>query len=281
MMKEEMYLSCLPETLIELLTPEDEETLEQLKQLLGDLPTDYSLEGKDGRVVTAVLKQSDLPRIRSQLWSYMAWILGRGHQLNLTALTDATNMYERHILDSLSLLPLIHNALREQKGVLVDVGTGAGLPGLILAIAKPTLQVVLNDSLNKRLKFINEVVAELGLTNALTVHARAEDLGKDEDHREQADIVVARAVAGLPVLAEYCLPLVKNGGFWLAPKTLNEDPASMHKALQLLGGGVPDIWLPQSSIEGQTDHCVFSVVKEHKTPTRYPRKAGTPLKKPL
>lgn len=271
----------IPAKLEELLTPSDRENLTDLASYLETLPLTFSLTQNDGRSLEAVLDPGTLPEIRKKLWTYMAWILGRGHQLNLTAITGGLAMYEKHILDSLSLLPLVDNAAGGSKAVLVDVGTGAGLPGLILAIMRPELNVVLNDSLKKRLNFIDEVIADLGLQNAVTVHARAEDLGRDPAHRERADIAVARAVAALPVLAEYCLPLVKQGGVWLAPKTLSENPADMRQALKHLGGGRADTWLPPSNVEGETEYAIYAVKKTGETPRRYPRKPSQPAKNPL
>ena len=271
----------VPRHLRELLTAEDETELAILADCLEDLPTVYTLESTTGEILRTELDEADLPRIREQLWRFMAWILGRGHALNLTAITTGLAIYERHILDSLRILPLLDRARTEQVDDFVDIGTGAGLPGLVLAIVRADLPTVLNDSLKKRLTFIDEVVADLGLAQVQTVHARAEDLGRQAQHREQHPVVLARAVAALPVLAEYCLPLLRPGGVWLAPKTLAESPDTMALALQKLGGGKLETWLPEPTVAGETEHCIYSVEKLGKTPRAYPRKAGTPSKKPL
>lgn len=215
--------------------------------------------------------------------------LARYHQLltewnqvmNLTGDTDFETSLTRHYLDSLA--PLGISGLFPEKASLIDVGTGAGFPGLPLAIARPDLDVVLMDSLQKRLNFLDAVVKELGLSNVRLCHARAEDGGRDPRWRETFDLAVARGVAALPVLAELLLPFVRVGGKAVCYKgpAAEEEWDAGQRAARLLGGGKLErtpIVLP-----GQEDweHCVIALPKEAKTVRQYPRKAGTPGREPL
>lgn len=215
--------------------------------------------------------------------------LARYHQLltewnqvmNLTGDTDFETSLGRHYLDSLA--PLGIEGLFPESASLIDVGTGAGFPGLPLAIARPDLDVVLMDSLQKRLNFLDAVVKELGLSNVRLCHARAEDGGRDPRWREQFDLAVARGVAALPVLAELLLPFVKVGGKAVCYKgpAASEEWDAGQRAARLLGGGKLErtpIVLP-----GQEDweHCVIALPKKEKTVRQYPRKAGTPGREPL
>lgn len=259
------------------------EALEQLDSCLETLPTEYRLTGPEGELA-ATLEAGHLDRLKGRLRRYAALLLDHNRRVNLTAITDGEGICRRHFWDALTLLPLIDRvaatqASRQGPLRLVDVGTGAGLPGLILALARPELEVVLNDSLKKRLHFLDLVIEALELPNVRTVHARAEDLGRDPEHRAHYDIVTARAVAALPVLAEYCLPLCREGGVWLAPKTLREGPDTMRRALKVLGGGEPEVWTAPDASD--SDYCIYETAKLNATPKAYPRKAGTPAKKPL
>ena len=215
--------------------------------------------------------------------------LARYHQLltewnqvmNLTGDTDFETSLTRHYLDSLA--PLGISGLFPEKASLIDVGTGAGFPGLPLAIARPDLDVVLMDSLQKRLNFLDAVVKELGLSNVRLCHARAEDGGRDPRWRETFDVAVARGVAALPVLAELLLPFVRVGGKAVCYKgpAAEEEWDAGQRAARLLGGGKLErtpIVLP-----GQEDweHCVIVLPKKAKTVRQYPRKAGTPGREPL
>ena len=154
--------------------------------------------------------------------------------MNLTALTEPEDVAVKHIIDSL----LACNVADFKDKTLADVGTGAGFPGIPLKIYCPSLKLVLIDSLAKRLKFLEQVIAELGLENVSCVHSRAEDAGKNQLYREKFDLVTARAVARLSVLAEYCLPLVKVGSYFIALKgsKYQEEIAAANKALSILGG---------------------------------------------
>lgn len=200
-------------------------------------------------------------------------------RINLTAITDVAEIEIRHFLDSLSIIPHIQS---KKSTTVLDVGTGAGFPGLPLAIMRPEWQVTLMEATAKKLRFIDHVIAELSLTNAKTHHARAEEAGHDDQLREQYDCVTARAVARLPALLEYLLPLTKVGGFCIAMKgsTAKQEVESAGKAIQVLGGalrGIKKIDLP----DVEREHFLVIVEKIKSTPTQYPRKPGIPARKPI
>lgn len=202
-------------------------------------------------------------------------------RMNLTGDTDFETSISRHYLDCLA--PLAVEGAFPQGASLIDVGSGAGFPGLPLAIARPDLQVLLLDSLMKRVQFLSAVVEELKLTNVRIRHARAEDAGREPVLREQFDRAVARAVAPLPVLCELLLPFVKVGGQMVCYKgpAAQEELAAAQKASHLLGGG--DIQVSPVAIPTQPDwqHTLVCCPKNQKTVRQYPRKAGTPTRQPL
>ena len=204
--------------------------------------------------------------------------------MNLTAVDDDKGIAMKHFIDSLTLCPYIREEeakSKKEKLTFVDVGTGAGFPGLPVKISCPELSVTLMDSLDKRLKFLDEVITALGLSDCTTVHSRAEDAGRNKKYRERYDIVTARAVARLSVLAEYCLPLVKVGGVFLAMKAHSEEEETeAGKAIALLGGTIEKtdtFKLPGTDME----RSIIVVRKIRPTPARFPRKAGTPSKTPI
>ena len=198
--------------------------------------------------------------------------------MNLTTITDFVEVINKHFLDSLALVK-IYNLTNE---IISDIGTGAGFPGIPIKIAFPNTKIVLLDSLNKRINFLNEVINSLKLDEITTIHGRAEDCGKDRNYREQFDICASRAVANLTTLSEYCLPFVKTGGSFLSYKSgdITEEILFSKKAIGLLGGSIKEIQkfqLPGTDIE----RSLIKIIKETKTPMKYPRIAGKPAKEPL
>lgn len=199
--------------------------------------------------------------------------------MNLTAITEYEEVLKKHFLDSLSITKVIN--LEEIQSV-IDVGTGAGFPGIPLKITFPHLKVTLLDSLNKRIRFLDEVICELGLKNVDTIHGRAEDIGKMEKYREQYDLCVSRAVANLATLSEYCLPYIKVGGIFISYKSGNieEEIKNSRKAVDLLGGIIKET--VKFELPGTDIGRSFVIIEKQKnTPKKYPRKAGLPSKEPL
>lgn len=214
-----------------------------------------------------------------QLRDYLRLLLDWNRRFNLTAIAEPAEVIDKHFLDSLScVVALDLNGVRR----MVDVGTGAGFPGLVLKIAFPHLDLLLLDSVEKRLRFLQRVTESLGLSGVETVHARAEDAGRDPRWRGRFDLATARAVARLNTLAEYCLPLVRVGGWFLAQKgpDIEAELAEARPALEKLGGGeatVQTLTLPGTDI----GRSLVLVAKDQTTPRDYPRLAGTPKKHPL
>ncbi len=198
--------------------------------------------------------------------------------MNLTAITEPEEVAVKHFIDSL----LAYEEADFTGKTLADVGTGAGFPGVPLKIYCPSLKVTLIDSLGKRLKFLQQVIDELGLENITCEHLRAEDAGRDKRFREKFDLVTARAVARLSVLSEYCLPLVKKGGKFVALKGSKyaEEIAEGEAALKILGGKL--LSSEPVKLPGLDDgRAIIKIAKTKPTPAQYPRKAGTPEKQPL
>ena len=199
--------------------------------------------------------------------------------MNLTGITEFDEVMQKHFVDSVAAAKY---AEMEKVNRLIDVGTGAGFPGIPLKIVYPHIQVTLLDSLNKRIKFLEEVVDNLGLTGIETVHGRAEDAAKKAEYREQFDLSVSRAVANLASLTEYCLPFVKVGGKFVSYKSVSvdEEITQSKKAVYVLGGEIGKVEkfnLPESDME----RALVIVEKKRSTPKKYPRKAGMPTKEPL
>ena len=214
-----------------------------------------------------------------QLMRYKELLVEWNEKMNLTAITEDMEVITKHFLDCLTVQSSIDLA---QVKSLVDVGTGAGFPGLVLKIAFPNVHITLIDSLNKRLKFLQHVIDELGLTGIECVHGRAEDLGKNKAYREQFEVCASRAVANLAVLSEYTLPFVKKGGYLIALKgqKLDEELAEGEKAITILGGTIDklvDVVVPYTDL----NHRIAKIKKVKETPKKYPRKAGEPTKAPL
>ena len=213
-----------------------------------------------------------------QLDKYYEMLIEKNKVMNLTAITEFDEVLVKHFADSLSICKIIPDDVKS----VCDLGTGAGFPGIPMAIAYPDLQFTLIDSLNKRIKFLQEVVDALGLTNVTLVHARAEEAGRNKLYREQYDLVVSRAVANISTLSEYCLPLVKVGGYFISFKSgdIEDEIKQSGKAISKLGGKLqkPVLFnLPDTNIS----RSFLVIDKKKSTPKAYPRKAGTPSKEPL
>lgn len=214
-----------------------------------------------------------------QFLRYYELLIDWNKRINLTAITVYQDVLKKHFIDSLSLTKVCD--LR-QKCHMIDVGTGAGFPGLALKIAFPEIHVILLDSLHKRIQFLDTVIEELKLENVQTVHGRAEDFAKQGKLREAFDICVSRAVANFSTLSEYCLPYVRKGGLFIAYKSekVASEIEGAGRAIALLGGSIKEkveFTLPYSDIY----RSLVVIQKIERTPGKYPRKAGIPSKEPL
>lgn len=230
-----------------------------------------------------VLDSLDAPhdeKTVTKFYDFMELVLNKNEFINLTSITDRDEFEVKHLMDSI----MCYN-WKEIKSAnkIMDVGSGAGFPGVPLAIIYPSKQFFLIDSLNKRLEFINEACDNLNIKNIETLHMRAEDAGQRKEYREKFDLCVSRALANLSVLSEYCLPLVRVGGFLYAYKTKGIDPEikESEMARKLLGSD-SDIEIRERDIPGfELKHNILVIKKDRPTPKTYPRKAGTPSKVPL
>lgn len=216
---------------------------------------------------------------QEQFVTYYKMLVEKNKVMNLTAITEFDEVLDKHFLDSIALAQYVDLT----KSIsLIDLGTGAGFPGMPLKIMFPNLKVTLADSLNKRIVFLDEVIGELGLTDIQTVHARAEDLAHNSDYREQYDYCVSRAVANLSSLSEYCLPFVRIGGTFISYKSgeIEEELAAAKKAIFLLGGQFDQV-IPFQLDGTDLGRSFVLINKDKKTAKTYPRKSGMPTKKPL
>ena len=224
------------------------------------------------------LKERDLEKDQiEQFYSYMNLLLEWNEKINLTAITEPKEVIIKHFIDSLTIAKYI-----PQGATLVDMGTGAGFPGIPLKIYRKDIKITLVDSLNKRIKFLNEVIEQLNLEEIETIHARAEEFGRNSKYREGFDIATSRAVANLATLSEYLVPLVKVNGKCICMKgpDIEEEIQNGRKAIKVLGGNISKVdsfKLPYTDIK----RTVLIVDKIEKTPTKYPRKPGMPAKEPI
>lgn len=214
-----------------------------------------------------------------QFAQYFDLLVEVNKNLNLTAITDPDEVYIKHFYDSLSLVKVVE---MEKINTIIDVGTGAGFPGIPLKIAFPHLSVVLVDSLKKRIAFLESVVTELRLDQVTCLHGRAENLGQQKEYRQQFDLATARAVAKLNILAEYCIPFVKADGTFIAMKgaSTQEELTQAERALARLGKAQYRLQ-PFSLPEEKGERNLICIHKKGDTPSTYPRRAGLPKKQPL
>lgn len=216
-----------------------------------------------------------------QLYQYFELLVEWNKVMNLTTITEMEDVVTKHFVDSLSLVKVLPDLKSEQVQIL-DMGTGAGFPGIPLKIVFPELEITLLDSLNKRINFLNEVIEQLGLKKIKAVHGRAEDYGRNREYREKYDYCVSRAVANLSTLSEYCMPYVKIGGAFIPYKSgkIEEELNQAKGAVKLLGGKIEEVitfMLPKTDVE----RSFIVVRKKEGTSKKYPRKAGLPGKEPL
>ena len=215
----------------------------------------------------------------NQFLTFYEMLIEKNKVMNLTAITEFEDVVEKHFLDSLSLTETIN--LNQRLRVL-DLGTGAGFPGIPLKIAFPELEIVLMDSLNKRILFLKEVLNELELSDITAIHGRAEEMAVKAEYRETFDLCISRAVANLSSLSEYCIPFVKIGGTFVSYKSGNieDEVVQSKKAISVLGGKIVKVQkftLPDTDVS----RSLVQIRKQKRTPKSYPRKSGTPTRNPI
>ena len=216
------------------------------------------------------------PEQLSTFQTFSRDLIAANERVNLTTITDPDAIALKHFLDSLSVAPLVQNAR-----TLIDIGSGAGFPGIPLKIVFPNLRVTLVEATNKKVNFLKQIISTLNLHNITAIQSRAEDLGRDPKHRDQYDVAIARAVADLAILSEYALPFSRVGGIFIAQKgrEVDEEVARTASALKTLGGRVREI-VPVQLPELEPRHLIV-IEKISATPKEYPRRAGMPERKPL
>ena len=236
------------------------------------------------RIMKSELEQLGLALTETQIeqfYKYFELLVEWNKVMNLTAITEMNDVILKHFIDSLSIIKA-DKAFGSEEVSVIDVGTGAGFPGIPLKIAFPQIKITLLDSLNKRIKFLGEVSDQLGLKDVTMVHGRAEDFGRDTKYREQYDYCVSRAVANLSTLSEYCLAFVKPGGYFVSYKSgkIEEELTAAKGAIKRLGGELADVTeftLP----ELEAGRSLVKIKKIAVMSKKYPRKAGVPSKEPL
>ena len=216
---------------------------------------------------------------KKQFTDFYEYLVEKNKVMTLTGITEFQEVLIKHFLDSLACVKAVDMSRIKR---IMDIGTGAGFPGVPLKIAFPHLEACLLDSLKKRVNFLEETFQMLKLENITAIHGRAEEYAKNKQYRETYDLCVSRAVSNLATLSEYCLPYVKTGGYFISYKsgTVQEEVEQAQKAVKILGGKIQDVvyfQLPDSEIQ----RSLVVIEKIKATPGRYPRKAGTPLKEPL
>lgn len=230
--------------------------------------------------ITDLSKKINIDLTEKQIYNfydYMNLLLEWNEKVNLTAITEMDDIILKHFIDSITILKYL-----KEDDRIIDVGTGAGFPGIPIAIINSSFNITLLDSLNKRIMFLDEVCKKLELKNVKTIHSRAEDFGQDKNKREKYDIAVSRAVANLATLSEYLLPLIKVGGTCICMKgpDAEKEIEDAKFAIKELGGKIEKVekfMLPDSDMERN----IVLIKKMNETPKKYPRKAGTPSKQPL
>ena len=215
----------------------------------------------------------------SQFMTYYDLLVEWNSFMNLTAITEFNEVIDKHFIDSLAICEYVDF---KNGDSLIDIGTGAGFPGIPLKIVFPELRITLLDSLNKRIKFLDTVIESLGLENVETIHGRAEDFAKQQSYREKYDIVISRAVANLATVSELCIPFAKEDKYFVSYKAekCNEELEEAKKAISILGGKVEkqiEYKLPDTDM----NRNLLLIKKVKPTPKKYPRKAGTPAKEPI
>ena len=228
---------------------------------------------KEAKLININLDKTQL----NKFFIYMQLLLEWNAKINLTAITEEKEIIQKHFIDSLTINKYINDNMS-----IIDVGTGAGFPGIPIKIVRDSIKVTLLDALNKRLIFLQDVIQKIELKDIQTIHFRAEEVGKNSIYREKYDIATSRAVAPLNTLVEYLLPLVKLNGKCICMKGNNvkEEIEASNKAIAILGGEidrVEEFELPNSSIK----RTIIVIKKIKNTPAKYPRKAGTPSKEPI
>lgn len=244
-------------------------------------------QGEMEPILTSGASEISVPLSGESIYAfktYAAILKEWNSKMNLTGIVDDQGIALRHFVDSLTLVPFIQDEINKHGHndlSLIDVGTGAGFPGIPVKVAMPNLQITLLDALRKRISFLQEVCKRLEIENIKALHMRAEDAGHSKTHREKYDIATARAVASLPVLCELCLPMVKIGGAFMAMKgSLDEELQQSEKAIVAMGATIETVrqfQLPGSDMQ----RAIVVIRKIRPTPAKYPRKSGKPEKEPI